>query len=207
MEEMLVLLESANTAVNSIMCSMEWQPGDIIVHFYVVYGMVKSTAVWLQETKNIEIVVVPVQFPIHAEVESRAFMDPLERALETLKEESKIDRLKTFVLDHISSAPEIKEPVVECTAWIKAYHDKAFALLEMLPMQCIKSDHLICQTWVTLMHICPMDTTGSILSKVPRFWGEKNSHVQSLPRTDHHFEFQSADGEFISQQICIHVYP
>jgi hypothetical protein len=79
MEEMSVLLESASTAVNSIMRSMEWQLGDIIMYSDVAYGMVKNTAAWLQEKKNIEIIIVHVQFPrIHEEVESRAFTDPLE---------------------------------------------------------------------------------------------------------------------------------
>ena len=60
----LVLVESASTAVNSILRSYPWQSSDIILYFSVAYGMVKNTAAFLVQEEDIEVVEVPIAWPI-----------------------------------------------------------------------------------------------------------------------------------------------
>jgi selenocysteine lyase/cysteine desulfurase len=130
MGETLVLVESASTAVNSIMRSMAWQPGDVIMYFSVAYAMVENTALWLQQEEGIEIVQVPIHFPIKEEEASRAFTGPLQQALQTLKDESKIGKLRLVVLDHIASAPAVKEPISELARLIKSFQENCLVLVD-----------------------------------------------------------------------------
>lgn len=126
----ILLVESASTAVNSIMRSLQWHPGDIILYFSVTYGMVKNTAKWLEQQEGIEIVQVPVKFPIAAKNATRAFTDPLLKVLQQLKETSKIQRLRLAIIDHIASVPAVREPVSECAHMIKKFNSECFVLVD-----------------------------------------------------------------------------
>jgi selenocysteine lyase/cysteine desulfurase len=141
--ETLVLVESASTAVNSIMRSMQWKQGDIILYFDVAYGMVKNTAKWLQaeysdsssdsdsDDNGIQIVEVPVHFPISEETASSAFTVPLKQALDQLQAKHPLlEHLRLVVLDHIVSAPAVKEPIDELAQMIKNYAPHCFVLVD-----------------------------------------------------------------------------
>jgi selenocysteine lyase/cysteine desulfurase len=126
----VVLVESASTAVNALLRSMSWNPGDVIVYFATAYMMTQNTAHWLAQQYGIEIVEVPVQFPITKDVSDEAFLGPMERALQKLQEESKLDKLKVVVLDHIVSNPAVKQPILELSAVIKSSVPDSFVLVD-----------------------------------------------------------------------------
>lgn len=123
----LVLVESASTAVNSLLRTMEWQSGDIVLYFSVAYGMVKNTALWLSKRSGVEILEVPVLFPI---LDSRAFIAPLEETLRQLGDDAKSDQLKVAVLDHIASIPAVTLPVLELATMIKAFSPNTFVMVD-----------------------------------------------------------------------------
>lgn len=88
--------------------------------------MVKNTAQWLQQHYQLEIVEVPIEFPILDGDD--AYLVPLRKALEAMKTNGgdnprppRIDRLKVAVLDHIVSIPAIKLPVQKMTQMIRQY--------------------------------------------------------------------------------------
>lgn len=126
----IVLVESASTAVNSILRSYPWQPSDIILYFSVAYGMVKNTAAYLVEEEGVEVVEVPITWPIQGGQEKSAFLDPLQVALNELKAKSKLDKLRLVVLDHIVSVPAVREPIAECAELIKSYQPDCFVLVD-----------------------------------------------------------------------------
>jgi selenocysteine lyase/cysteine desulfurase len=126
----LVLVESASTAVNAIMRSFQWQPGDIVLYFSVTYKMVQNTAHWLQRQEGIEIVEVPIYFPIHEEDALTAFTGPLQDTLQKLKDASKIGKLRLVVLDHIVSIPAVRVPVAECAEMVKSFQEGVFVLVD-----------------------------------------------------------------------------
>lgn len=128
--ENLVLVESASTAVNSILRSSAWMPGDVILYFSVAYGMVKNTARWLSNHAGVEIVEVPVEFPISDGAESESFATPLECSLRQLQEQNKSNRLKYAILDHIASLPAVRLPIRELAIMIKEFSPHAFVLVD-----------------------------------------------------------------------------
>ena len=137
--ETLVLVESASTAMNSIVRSMEWNRGDIIICFSIEYAMFNNVVRWLQEMYGVELLQIPISFPIIEEgdknndeedISITAFTIPLQNMLEKLKEESKIDKLKLAVFDHISSAPAVKEPIKELALLVKQYNQDCFVIVD-----------------------------------------------------------------------------
>jgi hypothetical protein len=108
----------------------------MILYFSTAYGMVKNTARWLQRLYGIEIVEVPITFPILAQdvgdeyfgtdASDRSYLDPLRDVLEGLQRNCSCagclsEKLKVAVLDHIVSIPAIKLPVLKMTEMIRNY--------------------------------------------------------------------------------------
>jgi selenocysteine lyase/cysteine desulfurase len=128
----LVLVESASTAVNSILRSFPWHPRDILVHFSVAYPMIHNTAAWLAKRHDLQIVVVPISFPLVEDNNNagQEFLDAMKHALRLLADENVLDNLKMIVLDHIASAPAVKEPINELAAMIKKVQPRCFVLVD-----------------------------------------------------------------------------
>ncbi|CAB9498484.1 Cysteine desulfurase [Seminavis robusta] len=126
----LVIVESASTAVNAILRSYSWQPGDVILYFSVAFGMVKNTALWLQQERGIQIVEAPVVFPISEDQAETAFLDSMQAALQNLQNASNLTKLKMVVLDHIVSNPAVKEPIQELANMIKAHNPDCYILID-----------------------------------------------------------------------------
>jgi selenocysteine lyase/cysteine desulfurase len=155
-DQSFVVVESASTAINSILRSMTWQPGDIALMFDVEYAMNHNTAAWLQQTQGIEIVQVPIHFPMTTTMLHKAgdasaattttdttsstqkehgmhetFILPLQQALERLQQQFKLQYLKVAIFDHMVSAPGIVEPIVELATLVKQYtNNKCFVLID-----------------------------------------------------------------------------
>lgn len=126
-KEGLVLVESASTAVNSILRSFPWSAGDVLVQFSVAYPMVSHTASWLSSERKIQIATVNISFPV---LDEQAFLKPMEDFLKSWvgKQDGGLPRV--FVLDHIISTPAVIEPIHELAALIKSYQPNAFVLVD-----------------------------------------------------------------------------
>ena len=142
----ILLLESASAAMNSILRSFESfvnkdatndvrrnqddnekyddrnrAPTPILIQFSTSYGMVKNTNEWLHRHYGIEVVTVPIQFPIHDDVGDDAYLQPLNRTLRNLQQQNQLHRLKVVVIDHIVSIPAVKLPVVDMAKLVRSY--------------------------------------------------------------------------------------
>jgi selenocysteine lyase/cysteine desulfurase len=126
----LVLVESASTAVNSILRSYPWKSGDIMIYFSVAYGMVKNTAQWIAQQYQVSIIEVPVTFPISSE--ESAFIEPLQQALHSLSLSSNATpaNLKMAIFDHMVSVPAVKAPIQQLANMIKQYNSNTFVLID-----------------------------------------------------------------------------
>ena len=148
--ENIVLLESASTAMNSILRSFPWHNTgntnnkNSIAYFTTAYDMVKHTAEYLREASVvssssngnnnnglIDIIEIPVKvFPISTEMGYAAFLVPMQELLETLRDQNSLQSLRMIILDHIVSCPGIKTPIQELTAMIKQYAPETFVVVD-----------------------------------------------------------------------------
>ena len=127
----VVLLESASTAVNSVLRSIQWNQGDKIAYFSTAYGMVKHTSAFIEKRLGIDILEIPTgSFPITEGVGNDAFLVPMRQTLDNLREKGELDKLRMVVLDHIVSCPGIKTPVKELATLTKEYAPNAFILVD-----------------------------------------------------------------------------
>jgi len=106
----LVMVENASGAVNSVMRSMNWQEGGVILYLSSAYAMVKHTAAWLASTSNNGIVQnieisLGSDFPMAGE---ESVLTPLRDAL--IRYQGKI---KLLVISHITSVPAVTLPMKE----------------------------------------------------------------------------------------------
>lgn len=85
--------------------------------------MVKNTAQWLKQQYQLEIVEVPIQFPI--ENGDDGYLNPLEEALRNIQLSGKLSKLKVAVVDHMVSIPAIRLPVAKIVKLIREYHGLA----------------------------------------------------------------------------------
>ena len=107
----LVLVENASAAVNSILRSLGLKSGDKFLRLSTAYGMVINTLNWLVSTAGIEVIIVPVEFPIKS---SQQIIDSVQMAL------IQSPGVKLSVFSHISSIPAVIEPIFELQALARA---------------------------------------------------------------------------------------
>lgn len=112
--------------------------------FSVAYPMIKNTADWLSRRFGIQVVVVPIQFPLTSEGggggAAADFLNPMNDTLTKLLQQQQqqqgasssksLDRLKMVVLEHIVSTPAVKEPIQELAAMIKRFQPNCFVLVD-----------------------------------------------------------------------------
>jgi hercynylcysteine S-oxide lyase len=108
----LVMVENASGAINSVMRSMNWEAGGIILYLSSAYAMVKNTASWLARTSGGTVEIVEVKlgpdFPMAGD---DSVLNPLRDALKKHR-----GKVKLLVVDHITSVPAVTLPVAEILA-------------------------------------------------------------------------------------------
>ncbi len=64
----VVLLENASAAINAILRSILFKPGDIMIMFSTAYGPFKEFYKYLNAALGVQIVEVPIVFPLQVSV-------------------------------------------------------------------------------------------------------------------------------------------
>lgn len=128
--ENLVLVESASTAVNSILRSFDWKQDDILLLFSTAFSMVKHTADWLRKLYRIEILYMEIPFPLPEDLGQDVFLQALQATLTNLTDSNSIERVKMIGLDHMVSAPAVKQPIQELAALAKQHMPNCFVLVD-----------------------------------------------------------------------------
>lgn len=117
----LVLVENASAAMNSILRSIALTKGDKIMLLSTAYGMVKETLQWLVDTVGIELVVVPVTFPM---ANSEQLLSAVQTALIQHPD------IKVSIFSHISSMPSLIEPIKEMTALVRELATSSLVVID-----------------------------------------------------------------------------
>ena len=101
--EGLAFVDNATTAVNAVVRSHRFEPGDAIVTLSHAYGAVANTLRWVCRERQLRLIEVPVPFPI---ADAELVLSALRPALAQ-------SGVKLAVLDHITSATGLVMPIEE----------------------------------------------------------------------------------------------
>jgi isopenicillin-N epimerase len=105
----LVFIDNATTAVNAVLCGIDWRPGDRIVHLSHVYGAVANTISVLQERFGVVPVAADVPFPIDDPAQVLAALDA-----------ALAGGARVAVLDHLTSPTGLVLPIADMVARCRA---------------------------------------------------------------------------------------
>ena len=100
----VVLIPNASTGVNTVLRSLQYQPGDAIVYFSTIYSACEKTVKYLVESTPVQGEKIELQYPIADDEVVRKF----EETLSQLKFRGKKARIAIF--DTVSSVPGVRVP-------------------------------------------------------------------------------------------------
>lgn len=100
----VVFIPNASTGVNTVLRSLQYQQGDVIVYFSTIYSACEKTVEYLVESTPVQGEMVELQYPIADDDVVRRF----EEALNQLKTRGKKARVAIF--DTVSSIPGVRVP-------------------------------------------------------------------------------------------------
>lgn len=100
----VVFVPNATTAYNTILRSLVWNDGDVILYYDVVYGTLHKTIKYLEETTALRGQRIDLRFPCpDADV-----VDALERAIAAVRAAGRTPRIAVF--DTVASMPGLRLP-------------------------------------------------------------------------------------------------
>ena len=105
----IAFVPNATTGANAVLRSMQFAPGDEILHASHVYNAVRNTISYVAERSGAKIVVAEVPFP---RPDKAAILKNIERAISK--------RTRIAVIDHITSPSGMILPIAEIVALCKA---------------------------------------------------------------------------------------
>ena len=100
----VVFLQNATTGINTVLRSLVFQQGDIILHFSTIYGACGKTVEYICETTPAESGNVMLEYPLNDDEIVAKFAE----ALEKLKADGK--KVRVAIFDTISSLPGVVVP-------------------------------------------------------------------------------------------------
>ena len=105
----IAFVPNATTGANAVLRSMQFAPGDEILHASHVYNAVRNTISYVAQRSGAKIVVAEVPFP---RPEKAAILKNIERAI--------TKRTRIAVIDHITSPSGMILPIAEIVTLCKA---------------------------------------------------------------------------------------
>lgn len=112
----LAMVTNTTQGANTVIRSLDFQPGDRILQFSTGYISVDKTAEYVCDTlKDVQIVEVPVTYPISDE-------DLLKKVEETVEAHRQLkdgSRIRLAIVDWISSVPSILHPVQKLVEYLQ----------------------------------------------------------------------------------------
>ena len=114
--EEIVFVPNATTGINTVLRGMQWEAGDVIVYFEVVYGAVGKTVAYITETTKAESERIEAHWPIEdAEVVKR--LENTVTRINTAGDGKR--RVRMAIFDTVVSMPGIRLPFEDLTAKCK----------------------------------------------------------------------------------------
>ena len=100
----VVLVPNATTALNTILRSLRYESGDVIVYFSTIYGGCENTVEYLKESTNVQGEKIELQYPITDDEVLRRF----EARVRKINAHGRNARVAIF--DTVSSLPGVRMP-------------------------------------------------------------------------------------------------
>ncbi|KAF9291623.1 hypothetical protein BGZ68_003239 [Mortierella alpina] len=114
----LALVQNTTVGVNTVLRSMQFQPGDRILQLSTGYVSVDKTVQYLCDThEDVKLIEVPITFPIS----NQEMVDKVEAAVKTQQQLKDGSRIKLAMVDWISSVPSILHPVKELVEMLQSH--------------------------------------------------------------------------------------
>lgn len=99
-----VFLPNATTGINTVLRSLVFEKGDVIVYFSTIYGACEKTVGYLKETTPVESVKIPLSYPLGDD----EVVIKLQDKIGALKSEGR--RARVAIFDTVSSLPGVRVP-------------------------------------------------------------------------------------------------
>ncbi|KAL8865128.1 MAG: hypothetical protein Q9174_007056, partial [Haloplaca sp. 1 TL-2023] len=99
-----VFVSNATTGINTVLRSLVFEKGDVIVHFSTIYAACEKTVEYLKETTLVESAKVVVDYPIG----DNDLLARFKEKVDQLKKNGKRPRVALF--DTVSSLPGVRVP-------------------------------------------------------------------------------------------------
>lgn len=112
----VVFVPNATTGINTVLRSIKWEEGDVIVYFELIYGAIENTVAYLVESTKLQSVKVEAQWPIGDD-------ELLYRFEKTVKavcaEDGGNKKVRMAIFDTICSMPGVRMPFERLVAKCK----------------------------------------------------------------------------------------
>ena len=99
-----VFVPNATTGVNTVLRSLVFKEGDVIVYFSTIYGSCEKTVEYLKETTPVKSAKVKLSYPM----EDDDVLSKFHEKIKELKDQGKRPRVAIF--DTVSSLPGVRVP-------------------------------------------------------------------------------------------------
>ena len=106
--EDVVLVDNASNAINALLRSLPLKEGDILISFSVAYQPFEEFYTWLEATKGVKVVQVPMTWPLRHKSQ---VIDAFKKTLQASQASG--GHVAYVVASHVSSYPAILMPVAE----------------------------------------------------------------------------------------------
>ncbi|KAF8982687.1 hypothetical protein BGZ46_000805 [Entomortierella lignicola] len=104
----LALVTNTTVGINTILRSLQFQPGDRILQLSTGYISVDKTVRYICDThEDVKLIEVPIVFPLT----DKEILDKVESAIKEHEQLKDGSRIKLAVMDWISSVPSIVQPI------------------------------------------------------------------------------------------------
>lgn len=138
----LALVQNTTVGVNTVLRSLDFQPGDRILQLSTGYVSVDRTVHYICDShKNVQIVEVPITLPLS----DHEIVYEVEKAIQQQLAKNDGSRIRLAMIDWISSVPAVVHPIKALTDMLKSYNILVF----------IDGAHAIGQVPVDLSYINP----------------------------------------------------
>lgn len=99
-----VFVPNATTGINTVLRSLVFKEGDVIVYFSTIYGSCEKTVEYLKETTPLKSAKIKLSYPMEDDEVVLKFREKIKQ----LKDEGRLPRVAIF--DTVSSLPGVRVP-------------------------------------------------------------------------------------------------
>ncbi|KAF9979979.1 hypothetical protein BGZ65_005731 [Modicella reniformis] len=114
----LALVTNTTVGVNTVLRSLDFQPGDRILQFSTGYMSVDKTVRYICDTiPDVQLIEVPITFPLT----DQEILDKVENTVKTHQQLKDGSRIRLAMVDWISSVPSIVHPIKQLVELLQGY--------------------------------------------------------------------------------------